>query len=268
MASRFLHAPCGVFLLALVLGAPVAEAQSAALAPGLAAFDQAEFQSAISALETVLVEETLPAADVELALDRVASAAFALGDDATLERSLTHLALVAPEHSFGLDVPPPLVERFAALLAATPPIELRLRAEPGDAGASRVHADVPTDPTGAVRSVLLVCGEGTSARQDEGPQPSLVAPAGQTCEATVIGPGGVELVSERLTVAARGGDRAGPGGGTTAPEGGVDGLALGLGIGGGVLALGLILGISIGVATSGGGGPDQSDVQLQLHVEW
>lgn len=226
-------------LLALAaLAADSASAQSDTVARGVARYAEADFEGAITLLEQALSGEELTLDEAELALDRLATSQLAVGDAGGLERTLARLALIAPEHEFGADVPAELAQRLAAARARVSAVRVRIREAPLPDGRVELRAAAANDPWRAVRTIEVLCRSGENAR---GARPVVVVSQEDRCEASVHGPGGVDL--------ARG---AWEGAGAAA-GGGVDPLAVGLGVGGAAAAVVVIV-IAVAVATSGGGG--------------
>lgn len=215
--------------------------QSAGLAEGSALYDEADFEGAIERLERALAEEALSAPDVERALDRIAASELATGAR-SLDRTLAILALVAPAHRFGADVPGALARRFEAAASTVSPLRVEIRASLGPAGSRHVEANVTADPLRMVREVELRCAE-VSAR---GTAPSLELAVEVDCEAVARGPGGVE-VARGMRAAPQRSPLPAPG------EGGSDEdeLWIALGIGGGAVVVGILAAV-IAVAADEG----------------
>lgn len=192
----------------------------------------ADFEGAIATLEAAL-GGTLPLEDAESALDRLAAARSAIGDDAGVESALGRLAVVAPSHLFAPDVPTEISQRFVAIMLRTPRVAVEIVRDPTSTPGSSAAPSAPRmvvhdDPWHAVVDTALQC-----------------APTehGERCEALAYGPGHV-VVARAQEETTRPPD----------PSSGPDPLVLGLGIGGGVLVVALVIGIAVGVAGSGGGG--------------
>ncbi len=246
----------------LVVVPATGAAQDDRLAAARARYDEARFAEAIEAFDAALARDVLPAEEVARALDRIAVSAFALGRARELDEALSRLVVVAPEHVFGPEVPPPVLDRFAALRATPPSLALELERTivPGEPGRARSALRLRGEPRVAVRALALRCGPDDVARGVPPATVSLEHDAERACEAVAEGPGGVPLA--RLD---RAGVRAEPADGPAEaePAAGPDPLVLGLSIGGGVVALGLVVGLAAGLA---GGAP--SEALIQLAVEW
>ena len=216
--------------------------QSAGLAEGSALYDEADFEGAIERLERALAEEALSAPDVERALDRIAASELATGAR-SLDRTLAILALVAPAHRFGADVPGALARRFEAAASTVSPLRVEIRASLGPAGSRHVEANVTADPLRMVREVELRCAE-VSAR---GMAPSLELAVEVDCEAIVRGPGGVEVARGMRAAPQRSPLPAPPG------EGGSDEdeVWIALGIGGGAVVVGILAAVIAVTANEG-----------------
>jgi hypothetical protein len=229
-------------LLVLLWVAPAA-AQRSEVQRGVALCAEADFEQAIAVLERAVSNETLSQTEVELALDRIAAAQLALGDR-DLDRTLARLALVAPDHRFGADVPESLADRFLRVVPTVEPVTVALELQPMPSGAERVMARLGPDPLGVVRAVELRCG----STVEVGVTPSIDRAAGTACEALVRGPGGIPITRARAEGAVLTDD---------APRDGDDALWIGLGIGAGVLVLGAIF---TAVAATSSSGPSNVTV--------
>jgi len=237
-------------MLAWVALAPaLAGAQSSSVSEGAALYAEADFEGAVARLEQALANETLSAADVELALDRIAASQLAQGSRG-LDRTLARLAVVARDHRFGADVPQALVARFERVAPEARPIEIDLQAIPLPSGRVRVSALAGEDPLEMVRSVELRCGEQT----DVGVAPTLEVEASARCEAIVRGPGATTLArAVREPESSSGGGS--PGGTTGGSAQSLEPLWIGLGVGGAVLVLGAVI-AGVAIAASSGGSSD------------
>jgi hypothetical protein len=246
-------------LLVLLPGAGMA--QDDPLAAARALYDEARFAEAIAAFDAALEREELPVGDVARALDRIAVSAFALGRARELDEALARLVVVDPEHVFGPEVPPPVLDRFAALQDRPPSLELELERAPvvGDASRALTTLRLRGEPLAAVRALVLRCGSDEVARGPRSRSVTLEHDDGHACEAVAEGPGGVPVARAEQPGARAVGEipAADP------PSSGLDPLVLGLSIGGGVLALGLVVGLAVGLA---GTGP--SEALVQVGVEW
>lgn len=242
-----------------------AAAQDDALNGALALYEEARFAEAITALSDILAHHDLSSAAVETALDRIAVAAFALGRTADLDDALVRLAAVAPGHAFGLDVPPPVVDRFREIAAAAAPVTIEIVTEPVPGEADRLRYGVQLEgPRDVVRAIVLRCGAGGAGHVTRSARPELVDAADVGCEADAEGPGGLPLAHavRAPTDAPDGGPESGS---STSSDGGVDPLVLGLAIGGGVLAVGIGVGIAVAVATAGS---QPGEVVIQVGITW
>jgi hypothetical protein len=232
-----------LFVSLAALFVPIAaRAQAPSVAHGATLYAEADFEGAIVELERALADQTLSAEDVELALDRIAAAQLALGSSG-LDRTLGRLALVAPEHRFGPDVPQALSDRFGRLAPSVASISLSLETEALPSGRERIRAITAADSLRAVRVIELRCGDAL----DTGRSAELEVSSGAACEAVARGPGGLPLARARREAHVDGQHDT-----TSSTGSGDDALWIGLGIGGGVLVLTAIF-VGVGFAASSGG---------------
>lgn len=164
-----------------------------------ARFDDADFAAVLELLASAEQRSDLSTSDLETLFELRAIAGIANGDPTTMERALTSLVAIAPEHRLGSEAPPEVIEAFERARSRTP---ARLRiAVAGERRGDRVsiRARTENDPTSLVRELRL------SVRVDASPwRPAanaaitLTAEPSQSIEyhAEAIGPGGATIASD------------------------------------------------------------------------
>lgn len=252
------------FALAFLVAIPVARAHDDVEA-GVAAYQEANFEAALSAFGRAEASPALSREDLARMLFVRALVHSAFGSDGARDVDLLRLASLAPDHplraagSDGTELvaPPPVREAFAAAergLAGPIAIRVALEAAPGGA---ILRASVENDPGGLTRRVRVTATVGGAEQRADDGRVTLRGDAGAavTYAASALGPGGAVL-------ATREGEDAIPGAAALAdaiapaPEGGSDEWAwwLGGGIALAVLAGGIAL-VVVLVTESGGDEP-------------
>lgn len=160
-------------------------------------FEMADFRGALEALDEAEAATDLDRADVIELLELRALVHHALDDGAGVERSLRALGALDPEHRFGREVPPHVVELFGSLERRP----LRVDASwQGIAGGVAVTVAVEGAPPGLARHVVVrgrpAGGLEWSEAEDE--DLGLAVEAGETVEwhAWVVGPGGATIATQ------------------------------------------------------------------------
>jgi hypothetical protein len=184
---------CGLFLLSF---ASTAAAQGG-ISEGIELLQRAEFESAVQAFDRAEeANEGLTREDlVELYIHR-AGAQLALQQGARMRADLRKLATLEPNHEFGPETRPEMVEAFEALGGGSP-IALGTDVSE-DPGGVRVSGEVSNDGEELVRRVRVRARVGDGDWQEG--EDALVLPAavGGTLEYVVeaVGPGGAVLANE------------------------------------------------------------------------
>lgn len=227
---------------ALLLAMPAAASAQDGLSEARAAFDAAEFETALAQLDTLDASDALSVDEVAAFLTLRAEVHFALGDAAAMEADLRALLALAPDARLPDTAPPELSEAAErARSEALPLPTVRTEASP-IAGGVRLRADIVADGAGLARRARLHARSPGEAWREVEEELEVTGPSVEYW-AEALGPGGVVLAQEGSAAAPRRWGSA-TGGGELDP------LVLGLSLGGAAAAV-LIVGIVAGVAASG-----------------
>ncbi len=170
---------------------------AASLGSARDAYDDARFEDAREAVDTLLAARRLEWEVVVAALELRALAVFALQDSAALEQTLRQLAVLEPHRTLPPETPPAVRERWDALRAIVEPFDARfeLRRDGGDV----VGLVIANDLEGLVRSYRVRLSGGGERVEDEGLRVQMTTLRGGSFELTAaaIGPGGIVLAERR-----------------------------------------------------------------------
>ena len=206
---------------------------------GRASLEEADFAGALEALREAEAQGDLTREDLVLLLETRALVHRALGDEEPADDALRSLASIDPDHRFGPEVTPDVVQRFAQLRDAGPgPLTLDVEEAPSPGGIS-LTAEVRGDVADMVHAVTVRAraGEDGPWREGDG-RLAIEAPPGARIEWYAVAYG-----TAGAPVAQRGSEDAPrrtrvPGTAVTpAPESSIDPVALGVGLAAGIAAL-------------------------------
>lgn len=118
MMAAVRTAASAALLCALSSAAPALAQEP--LSRGRAAYENADFRSAIELLTQAEATQELSTEELALLLETRALARSAIGDGAGTDRDLARLARLDPDHRFGPEVPPEFIARFERIRDALP----------------------------------------------------------------------------------------------------------------------------------------------------
>jgi hypothetical protein len=191
VAPERLGALLAAALLSLVPAASLAQGR---LAEARAAFDAAEFETALSRLDALDAAEDLSFEEVCGLLVLRAEVHLALGDDAAMQADLLGLVTIAPDATLPRTAPPELreaAERMRRREIGAPTV--RAEARPTATGVE-LRARASGDDAGLVRRVR-VRARGTDGTWREATDELDVTGTGADYWAAAIGPGGWVLAT-------------------------------------------------------------------------
>jgi len=162
-------------------------------------FDEADFEGALEAFGRAERAADLTRDDLVQLYVRRALVHHTLGNADDLETDLMRLASLEPEHEFGRQVPPVVVEAFdRARARTTGQITVSLAAETRPGGV-RLEAQIENDTSGIIQEVRIGArSPGNAWTQRSNAALEMPAPSDSTIEiyAEAIGPGGAVVASD------------------------------------------------------------------------